>query len=405
MHIQSTPHNIILKDYLDRINDFHYNEDGDNLGVYLSFRQPHVYSNRLNPDNPDRLVKQIIYPPMDDIVLSHLKVVCGCKQNRKLEMWKAQCAMVTAVSRFLTEYKDQNWMLPMMNTACLELRLQSIAADAESARTGATKAGELLEKTAECLMSCFRVCAADTRAGEDQTKRWGLLYLVNQFFKIYFKINKLNLCKPMIRAIESLSFKDQYPLSQLITYKYYTGRKAMFDSDFKGANEALSFAFQRCHRRSVKNKRRILIYLLPVKMLLGFIPKRSLLMKYNLREFVDLVEALRTGNVKLLNKTFEKNERFFIGAGIYLLLEKLKFIAYRNLFKKIYLIKNNHQLDISIFVQILKWMEHEDIDDDETECLLANMIYEGRIKGYISHAHKKLVVSKKDPFPPLSLTV
>ena len=71
------------------------------------------------------------------------------------------------------------------------------------------------------------------RASEDCSKRWGLLYLVNQFLKIYFKINKLNLCKPMIRAIESLQFKDKYPLSQLTTYKYYTGRKAMFDSEFK----------------------------------------------------------------------------------------------------------------------------------------------------------------------------
>jgi len=401
MDVTAGLHNITTVEYLNHVNDYHYNEYGDHLGIYLSFRQPHVLSNRFIPENQDRLVKEIIYPPMDEIVLSHLKVVSACKRGSKLEMWKSQCGVVTGVSRFMTESKDQNWMLPLMNTACLELRLQSIAADAESARTGSTKPGELLEKTAECLMSCFRVCAADTRAGENETKRWGLLYLVNQFFKIYFKINKLNLCKPMIRAIESLAFKDQYPLSQLITYKYYTGRKAMFDSDFQGANDALSFAFQRCHRRSHKNKRRILIYLLPVKMLLGFIPKRTLLRKYNLTEFSDLVESVRTGNIKKLNQTFITNERFFIGAGIYLLLEKLKFIAYRNLFKKIYLIANSHQLDISLFVRCLRWMEHEEIDEDETECLLANMIYEGRMKGYISHAHKKLVVSKKDPFPPL----
>lgn len=68
-----------------------------------------------------------------------------------------------------------------------------------------------------------------------------------------------------------------------------------------------------------------------------------------------------------------------------------------------FLIKESHQLDISLFVQSLRWMQHEDIDADETECLLANMIYEGKMKGYISHAHKKLVVSKKDPFPPLTL--
>lgn len=34
------------------------------------------------------------------------------------------------------------------------------------------------------------------------------------------------------------------------------------------AEEYLSFAFEHCHRASQKNKRMILIYLLPVKMLL-----------------------------------------------------------------------------------------------------------------------------------------
>ena len=60
-----------------------------------------------------------------------------------------------------------------------------------------------------------------------------MLYLVNQLFKIYFRINKLHLCKPLIRAIDASQFRDQFSLSQQVTYRYYVGRKAMFDSDFK----------------------------------------------------------------------------------------------------------------------------------------------------------------------------
>ena len=41
-----------------------------------------------------------------------------------------------------------------------------------------------------------------------------------------------------------------------------------------------------------------------------------------------------TGNVMLLNDALTKNEAFFIKCGIYLILEKLKIITYRNLFKK-----------------------------------------------------------------------
>jgi len=38
---------------------------------------------------------------------------------------------------------------------------------------------------------------------------------------------------------------------------------------------------------------------------------------------------------------------------------------------------------------------------DEIECVLANLIYKGYIKGYISHKHGKLVVSKENCFPAL----
>jgi hypothetical protein len=51
---------------------------------------------------------------------------------------------------------------------------------------------------------------------------------------------------------------------------------------------------------------------------------------------------------------------------------------------------------------IHRMMKVEDIDADETECILANLIYEGKIKGYISQQHQKLVVSKQSAFPPLA---
>lgn len=47
------------------------------------------------------------------------------------------------------------------------------------------------------------------------------------------QINKLHLCKPLIRAIDSSNLKNDYSQAQKVTYKYYVGRKAMFDSDFK----------------------------------------------------------------------------------------------------------------------------------------------------------------------------
>lgn len=43
------------------------------------------------------------------------------------------------------------------------------------------------------------------------------------------------LLKPLIRAIDNLSvsFKARIPLSELVTYNFYLGKKAMFDSDLQ----------------------------------------------------------------------------------------------------------------------------------------------------------------------------
>ncbi|XP_045127999.1 PCI domain-containing protein 2-like isoform X1 [Portunus trituberculatus] len=391
-----------LNDYLQRVQGSLYQQNGEVLAELISFRDPHVMSSRLMVEKPERDVERVIDASLAEVIAGHLRAAWAAGSGDTVEAWRTQMVVVQAVARFMQDCKEENWMLPVMYTSCLDLRLFALAADQELTRTGASKAGETLEKAAEALMSCFRICAADTRTSEDCTKRWGLLYLVNQFFKIYFKINKLNLCKPMVRAIEALSFKDRFSLSQLITYKYYTGRKDMFDSDFQSADATLSFAFQRCHVGSRKNKRRILIYLIPVKMLRGYLPKPSVLERYNLPEFQDVVTSVRQGNVKLLSETLARHESFFIGAGIYLILEKLKILAFRNLFKKVFLMSGTHQIDITLFLRALQWMCVEDVDLDETECILSNMINDGRIKGYISHAHRKVVVSKKDPFPPLT---
>lgn len=85
----------------------------------------------------------------------------------------------------------------------------------------------------------------------------------------------------------------------------------------------------------MKNKKLILSYLIPVKILLGKMPTQSLLQTYDLvSQFSPLINAVKSGNVSLFNETLSKNELFFIHQGIYLLLEKTKLLVYRSLFKR-----------------------------------------------------------------------
>lgn len=75
--------------------------------------------------------------------------------------------------------------------------------------------------------------------------------------------------------------------------------------------------------------------MVPVKMLLGYMPKKEVLERYDVLQFHELACALKNGNVRQFDEVIKRHETFFIEYGIYLIVEKLKIIGYRNLFKKV----------------------------------------------------------------------
>ena len=46
--------------------------------------------------------------------------------------------------------------------------------------------------------------------------------------------------------------------------------------------------------------------------------------------------------------------------------------------------------------------QETEVELDEVECSIANLIQLKLVKGYLSHDKRVLVLSKKDPFPPIS---
>lgn len=385
--------------YMDEIARAMENQDGNLLADLIGHRHPHVASSKLQLSDSQHLTRRFFDPPFDEMVASHLRAVWAVAENDYYEAYQAHVSVVQNFMKVFQSMKDENWALPALHSVCLNLRLFANSADQQRVRADLGKDGEILEKSAEYLMNCFRVCVSDTRAAIENSKKWGMLGIVNQLFKIYFKINKMQLCKPLIRAIDSLPIKDQFPKSHLVTYRFFVGKKAMFDCEYKLADELLSYAFEHCMKDCKKNKRKTLIYLLPVKMLLGKMPSENLLRRFNLEPFIDIRQAVTTGNLRLLNSTLDKHQTFFIKTGTYLILEKLKILTYRNLFKKTSLILGGHQLPIEAFRVALHYMGETDIDTDEVHCILANLIHEIHIKGYISLQHQKLIISKQKPFP------
>ncbi|VEL35533.1 unnamed protein product [Protopolystoma xenopodis] len=296
------------------------------LARFLRCTDPHMRNNRLANPQPENIVMNHVPPPWDEAISAHLRGIWTLNKEDYEEAYACQAII-------LTDLKDDNWVLPAVIAVAVDLRRFSQALDIRSEAKHAY--GGRMEKTAQLILKLFQICASDSRTQLEDSKKLGMMGLANQLFKIYFQINRLNLCKPMIRALENMDMNEHFSLAQRVTYCYYVGRKAMFDGEFSAANRSLTFAFEHCFPSRRNNKRLILIYLIPVRMLLGTLPNAALLYKYNLKEFLGIVEAVKSGNLKKLNDELERFEPFFINSGVYLMLEKLKSITYRNLFKRV----------------------------------------------------------------------
>ena len=135
-------------------------------------------------------------------------------------------------------------------------------------------------------------------------------------------------------------------------------------------------------------------------------------------------EKRKTKNEK--RKKRKKNDnREYVKAGTYLLLEKLRPAVARRLVRKVAALHaaasaasgggaggaaaaapgggaalTAHQLPLAKVAAALEWSGAPS-DPDAVECLVARLIYRRLIKGYIAHKAGVLVLSKTDPFPSL----
>ncbi|KAL0702837.1 hypothetical protein Bca4012_058959 [Brassica carinata] len=160
------------------------------------------------------------------------------------------------------------WALEALYVVCYEVHILA------EKLTFNGRSSEKLKAAGSLLMKVFGVLAGKG------PKRVGALYVTCQLFKTYFKV----------------------------TYMYYTGRLEVFNENFPAADTKLSYALQHCNPKRERNIRMILKYLIPVKLSIGIIPKDELLQKYNLPEYMNVVQALRKGDLRILRHALEEHE-------------------------------------------------------------------------------------------------
>lgn len=389
-----------ITNFINRFSNAVNSQDGDSLTQFFSVSSDSSsllsLADALNVfQDANRLVKQfgeIINP------------LFRCLQNYRLcHLVESYQAFEKSANAFLQEFRnwESAWALDSLYVISYEIRVLAERADRELASMGKTP--EKLKGAGSFLMKVFGVLAGKG------PKRVGALYVTCQLFKIYFKLGTVHLCRSVIRSIETARIFDfeEFPVRDKVTYMYYTGRLEVFNENFPAADRKLSYALAHCNPHREANIRMILKYLIPVKLSIGILPRISLLEKYNLLEYSNVVLSLKRGDLRLLRVALEEHEDRFLRSGVYLVLEKLELQVYQRLIKKIYLIQRDkdsskaHQIKLEVIVKALKWLEI-DMDLDEVECIISILIYKNLVKGYFAHKSKVAVLSKQDPFPKLN---
>jgi len=320
------------------------------------------------------------------------------------ELEFACTCLKTWVQRYIECDGPAVWMTPVMTY--LSIMTRNVAIQLDKAKRSENNADAFLKKLVEIHRELFQ------KLNKERTKRAGYVWVVCELLRAYFQLGQISQCSFLLNAVTQSLNKDgssatDLPKAIAVTFYFYWGKHCVFDHSLRDADEKLTWAFNHCPAKNKGNRRRILLYLVPCKMRLGVLPTQALLVDHGLDIFIDIVAAIREGDVKVFTEKMEEYAADFIKMGTYILMMKLKFMVMRNLCKGVhYQVRKRlgdaagTKLDLQPFEHVFQWQDG--CDADETACVLANLIHQGAVKGYLSHEHRKLVFAKDLPFPPPS---
>lgn len=317
--------------------------------------------------------------------------------------------------------QESNWVLPILYESCISLKNCAVAAD-KASNNGKH---EFLQGTGRRLNTVFSTL--QDRRPAQQSKKRGAMRIINLMLEVYFMLSNYRLCAPLAKILEGPGYPslDEYPLSHTVTYRYYMGRLHLLDGRYEEAERDLQQSFEQMPKAGKKNfqqqknnnaqvsyhnKRLVLAYLIPAKLMRGKLPQKNLLEKYGLSEYGPLADAVRQGDMRLFRECLVRNEWLFRRRGLFILLERLKLLVYRTLFRRtLHFVRRPGGPAVCPLdaLQSALRASHVEMDLEEVECVVANLIAGKLVRGYMATQKDRMFVifSQKEAFPIVSSVV
>lgn len=305
----------------------------------------------------------------------------------------------------------------------------------------------------------------DADEAPEHSRRRGALALVNGLLIILFQRYNTHQCAVLLGAVEhaekvaestaessrSILHPSRHMISEVVTYYYYKGRMRLYERQLEEAHRTLRDAYSLLptagfgNEPQRLNKERVRFFLAVAGVANGRrIPAEILRADEDMlpRLFGSLVWSIERGDPVRFSKALDASARVFHRRGVYLILQQAKILCYLMVVARVHAAMaalpgtDNSRITIATLLAAYEFITKDEekkkkqsaafkkqrreqaasgcleeptdpdaiMDEDRMALWTAKLIARGYVRGYYSHEHKTLVLSKKSPFPLLQAT-
>ncbi|OEH78042.1 proteasome pci domain-containing protein [Cyclospora cayetanensis] len=320
------------------------------------------------------------------------------------------------------------WLVPGLAVLCNLMNRAALAADAATDDSqemleeteGAAEAEEAQNRYTKEVLNAIRPKLGKVRGEEG--RHGAYVVLLGQSIKRCLQLGNMQMAAGFLKLCDSRQINFSHaPRGPMVNFRYYLGRLYMQQEQFEqvlrlGGGEGfrgaqsectdarsacmsflgeavrqvvaaslvrlsplslqseseLVWAFSNCPSLKMRVRRNILECLVAARLRLGKLPSAALLQKYQMAHYLGIIKAMKTGNLSLFDKAMEENESIFIKHGTILCIERLKFIVFRTMMKRMKewwvksgLASKANIVPIQVFTAAIKWQTDDLFDDDE----------------------------------------
>ena len=255
------------------------------------------------------------------------------------------------------------------------------------------------------LLDALRLEYAHLRrdARMDSDKRSGMALCLIEIIKICVSDQVPGIVDSLLASGQGILDLEQLPSSVAVTLKFYMSKHLLFLDQFSDARSELITAYKSIKLNYASQQEHVLWYLIPLQLAQGLFPSRQkILTRFpNLKAtYGPLLREVRRGNL------FEVRNwicRLNLDIHFFVLTRRIELVVFRRIIKRAFEVSGNRRrIDFDTLKPIFDFAARVESSINVVEEIVANLVMDGMMTGYISYEEQALMLTGSNPFPNMA---